>query len=327
MKRFKNILVVYSRETFNVSTLRRAGYLAARNDARLTFMEVVEDEPSQMVKLFPKIPGISADRLLLQEREDHLTLIADSVSLRDVDHRVCVMRGRPFLEIIRAVLRDGHDLVLITADGRPGFRQLFFGATSMHLMRKCPCPVWVIKPGRDRFTRILAAVDIDPSDSEKTALCRKILELATSLADTESAHLDILHSWSLRGREAETQRSELPPDQYQALHQAITARVLEQLWSSLDGLKYDKSRLTLLAEKGDPRDTIPEIAKSSDADLVVMGSVSKAGIPGLLIGNTAEEVLPRVSCSVLSVKPDGFVSPVLLDDMPAIRPKTVSRMA
>ena len=34
----------------------------------------------------------------------------------------------------------------------------------------------------------------------------------------------------------------------------------------------------------------------------------------ILIGNTAEEVLPRVACSVLSVKPDGFVTPVVLED-------------
>ncbi|MCG8507780.1 MAG: universal stress protein, partial [Rhodospirillales bacterium] len=206
MKSFKNILVVYNRETFNVSTLRRAGYIAAKNDAHLTFMEVVEDEASEVVKLIPKIPGVTPDRVVLQEREDQLALIADSVSLRDVDYNVNVVQGRPFMEIIRAVLRAGHDLVLITADGRPGFRQLFFGATSMHLMRKCPCPVWVIKPGRDRFTRILAAVDIDPTDPEKSALCRKILELSTSLAESELAHLDVVHAWSLKGREAETQR-------------------------------------------------------------------------------------------------------------------------
>jgi nucleotide-binding universal stress UspA family protein len=45
-------------------------------------------------------------------------------------------------------------------------------------------------------------------------------------------------------------------------------------------------------------------------DLVVMGTVSRVGISGLLIGNTAERVLSSINASVLTVKPDGFKTPV-----------------
>ena len=48
--------------------------------------------------------------------------------------------------------------------------------------------------------------------------------------------------------------------------------------------------------------------------LIVMGTVSRSGVAGLLIGNTAEEILRQVDCSVLTVKPDGFVTPVTLDE-------------
>jgi nucleotide-binding universal stress UspA family protein len=48
-------------------------------------------------------------------------------------------------------------------------------------------------------------------------------------------------------------------------------------------------------------------------DLIVMGTVGRSGISGLFIGNTAEKVLQKVDCSVLAVKPEGFVSPVKLD--------------
>jgi len=41
-----------------------------------------------------------------------------------------------------------------------------------------------------------------------------------------------------------------------------------------------------------------------------MGTVGRVGIPGFFIGNTAEEILKRVECSVLAIKPAGFVSPV-----------------
>lgn len=44
-----------------------------------------------------------------------------------------------------------------------------------------------------------------------------------------------------------------------------------------------------------------------------MGTVCRTGAPGLLIGNTAEKILYEVDCSVLTVKPDGFVTPVRLN--------------
>ena len=66
--------------------------------------------------------------------------------------------------------------------------------------------------------------------------------------------------------------------------------------------------------KGDPADVIAGFAKAGRVDLIVMGTVARTGIGGLLIGNTAETVLQRVDCSVLAVKPAGFISPVGLDE-------------
>jgi hypothetical protein len=38
------------------------------------------------------------------------------------------------------------------------------------------------------------------------------------------------------------------------------------------------------------------------------------GVAGLIIGNTAENVLRQVDCSVLTVRPDRFVTPVRLNE-------------
>lgn len=74
---------------------------------------------------------------------------------------------------------------------------------------------------------------------------------------------------------------------------------------------YLKPELHLL--RGQPRSVIPDLAAQLRADLVVMGTVSRTGIPGLIMGNTAEIIIGRISCSVLAVKPPGFASPVTLD--------------
>ena len=46
--------------------------------------------------------------------------------------------------------------------------------------------------------------------------------------------------------------------------------------------------------------------------LIIMGTVGRTGIPGFIMGNTAETILNRIDCSVLAIKPDGFVTPVRL---------------
>lgn len=71
-----------------------------------------------------------------------------------------VLVGKPFLEIIHAVLREGYDLVKMAAQGEDKPNARLFGKTSPHLMQKCPCPIWVMKPTTSRhFSRVLVAVD------------------------------------------------------------------------------------------------------------------------------------------------------------------------
>ena len=47
-----------------------------------------------------------------------------------------------------------------------------------------------------------------------------------------------------------------------------------------------------------------------EAFLVTLLVAGPPMIAGLLVGNTAERMLKRLSCAVLALKPEGFVSPV-----------------
>jgi nucleotide-binding universal stress UspA family protein len=48
-------------------------------------------------------------------------------------------------------------------------------------------------------------------------------------------------------------------------------------------------------------------------DLVSIGTVSRGGVAGLLVGNTAERLIKRLDCSMLAVKPEDFVCPIPAD--------------
>ena len=45
-------------------------------------------------------------------------------------------------------------------------------------------------------------------------------------------------------------------------------------------------------------------------DILVMGTVARTGIPGFIMGNTAENLIQELKCSLLATKPNGFVSPI-----------------
>jgi nucleotide-binding universal stress UspA family protein len=66
----------------------------------------------------------------------------------------------------------------------------------------------------------------------------------------------------------------------------------------------------IVMRRGEPDEEIPQFVVSEGVHVLVMGTMARSGIPGLVIGNTVERVLRRVACSVVAVKPDGFVSPV-----------------
>jgi nucleotide-binding universal stress UspA family protein len=223
--------------------------------------------------------------------------------------------GTPFLEIIREVLRSGHDLVMTCAEGSAGLKQKLLGSTTMHLMRKCPCPVWVVKPAQPEHSApILAAVDLSPPDEQEQPVNVKILDLATSLARRQQCELVAVHTWSFRAEQSLRRGYLVAPgeldqwvDRVRDLHRHRFAELLRQY-----PLQELKAQVYML--QGRPGHLIPELATGLGVGLIVMGTVRRSGVAGLLMGTTAERILRQVDCSVLTVKPDSFATPVKLDD-------------
>lgn len=235
-----------------------------------------------------------------------------------------VLAGTPYLEIIREVLRRKHGLVIRPPEGASWFGRLL-GSDNMNLLRHCPCPVWAIKcKGSRSFRRILAAVDVDDSlrpEETRHAMNLRILEIAGSLALSEFADLHAVHVWDaigeilLRGTVVRTPEAEVTAyvDQVRGRHAVYLASIVQEVTGILgaDALDYLKPKTHLV--RGEARKKIPALAGKLGADLAVMGTVGRGRIPGLLMGNTAEAILQQVNCSVLAIKPPGFVTSVALD--------------
>lgn len=305
MQRFKHVLLLASNTAEMNETLKRAVELAESNQAQLTVVDVLEEARNTEDPAKTSLPLSEPGEMAPENRLERLI-----APIRDRGVRIDakVLKGIPFIEIIQQVLKYKYDLVMKTAAGATGTKALLFGSTALHLMRKCPCPVWIHKPTRHkRYTRIMAAVDPETWDATKAGLNRVIMDLATSMAMREDSELYVVQAWT-RFRENIVPDNSTPPGNGKEpgepkLHKRAMNELLAHY--NIKGLKLQVHLI-----EGNSEDVILNLAREKHIELIIMGTVGRVGVPGLFIGNTAEEVLRQVDCSVLTVKPDGFVTPV-----------------
>jgi universal stress protein E len=69
----------------------------------------------------------------------------------------------------------------------------------------------------------------------------------------------------------------------------------------------------IIITNDEPSAAILQQIENEGIELLVMGTIARTGVSGVITGNTAEQLLPSVSCSILAVKPQDFESPVRLE--------------
>jgi len=322
MKRFSNILLVVDERTDYSAALKRGATLARKNQARLTVCAMVDTVPSEVrIGAIRITPRQVLDVATARKRE-WLENTVNSVATDRVSIDKKVLVGKPFIEIIRQVLRNDHDLIIKCADADSALREILFSSTDKHLMRKCPCPVWLVKPTeRHKYLRILAAVDQDPEEPAKDTLNRQILEMSTSMALAEYSEAHIVHAWEVFGESLLTSHKwNFSEAEYEAmLAEEATGRrrwlknLVKDYGTSTDTNNDGALDIQFHVVQGPAQFVVSDLARELAVDLVVMGTVARTGIEGFFMGNTAESILGQLDCSVLTIKPPGFTSPVTLE--------------
>jgi len=277
MKRFKKLLMVCDFDTKQHMEVERTVSLAQQNKAKLTVISVVKEIPANMSMAITAITPPEVFQLVIDDKQKRVDALVADVRKQGVQADSVVITGTP-----------------------------------------CPCPVWVVKPAkRTKYKKIMAAVDIsrDFPDVERNSLNPLILQLAGSLAQMDDSRLHVVQVWSVYGEGYMQARGNLTDeslDKIRTQNKQEYASRIDSLLASID-LKGVISRRHLPRSERVAK-TIVKLAKNKAVDLLVMGTVCRTGLPGFIIGNTAEKVLSEVNCSVLTVKPEGFVTPVTLED-------------
>ncbi len=320
MKHFKNILYVNEVSVESSAAIERAVRMAENYRAELTVMEVIPDYAAM------SSTWIQPGGPILPNMHEHTANERRSAlesALRPYEKRISmplvILSGKTYLEVIRAVLENGFDLVIKPAEN-PTWTQKLFGSEDLHLLRKCPCPVLIMRvPENSKYSSIIAAVDFDPLNplSSDLDLNREILETAASLAQPDHATLHIVHAWEAFAESTMLSRSGLSTESltdYVHKENELYKKGLRMLSRELREWigKNTSDSLSIISHlpKGSAKKVIAPLAAKLRADIVVMGTVARTGISGLIIGNTAEAIIDQLTSSVLAIKPPGFITPV-----------------
>ncbi len=154
-----------------------------------------------------------------------------------------------------------------------------------------------------------------PEELEKLVAAdrrRRLLDLAYTIAQRDSAKLHVVAAWQLWMEDS--MRRHAGDDAVDFIRKDHEARVHKRLDELLQTPFADANDIQLHLRQGSPASVIQSVADEIEADLIVMGTVCRTGLAGFLIGNTAETLIPDVTCSLLALKPDGFRSPVQMTD-------------
>jgi universal stress protein E len=217
-----------------------------------------------------------------------------------------VTTERAWLDATRRALRGEIDLVVVGKRNESATDGRALGPVAVKLLRKCPCPVWAVKPGHDLVHRcVLAASDLSPVADEAVGH-------AAWIAGRGECQLTVVHAWTTP-LDLRDLREELEAEEYAERRDALRERAGTHIRAGIAAGPAPEVECEVLFGKGRPAGVIREAVDHLDPDLLVMGTVSLPDLPGRSLGSTAERVLDRVDCSLLALKPAQFRSSVSLD--------------
>lgn len=318
MQSFRNILVGVdlshadrlAAEELNaptVAAVNRAIQFASHSGAEITFFAVL-DLSAQVMELIENDDDLPSHHNVEDSANEVIAELIQQAKEADVTATGKVVIGKSWIEIIKQVIKENHDLVMIGTRDKSRASQILFGSTGMKLLRKCPCPVWVIRPDpTPEVYNVLVASDLGD-------VSQRALDIAVNGAQMEDANIHLITAIE----EQFTRRMRhmgVTEEKIQSYHEKQIVEAEAALHTQLTQTDHRTLAQPVQVHVGSgPADlVILEAIQKYKIDLLIMGTVARGGITGMIVGNTAEQLLAQVPCSILAIKPDDFVCPITLE--------------
>ena len=311
METYQNILVVIDPTTNEQKALKRAIDLAVSintsgGKVNVSAFLSIFDFSYEMTTILSSDERDVMRQSVINDKQLWLDdLISDLNPTIEINSQV-VWHNRPFEAIVERVIQENYDLVIKGTHQHDKLKSVVFTPTDWHILRKCPCPVLLVKEHKwPSNGNILAAVNIGSDEAEHHSLNIKIIKEAKQLAHLIQGNVHLVNSFPGTPVNIAIEIPEFNSTEYND----IMRKHHEQAMMA-HANKFDISVANTHVEEGLPETVIAQVAIKIDAELVILGTVGRTGISAALIGNTAEHVIDQLNCDVLALKPDGYVSPL-----------------
>jgi len=312
MSQYQNILVAIDPQQDDQPALRRAVYLNQLIGGKIKAFLPIYDFSYEMTTLLSPDERTSMRQGVISQRSEWIREQAQAYLDAGVDIDIKVIcHNRPYEAIIQEVLAHQHDLVLKMAHQHDRLEAVIFTPTDWHLLRKCPCPVWMVKDQPwPEGGKALVAVNLASEEPHHDALNQKLIRETVKLAESVNhTEVHLVGAYPITPINIAIELPDFDPSVY---NDAIRGQHLVAMKALRQ--KFSISEEFTHVEKGLPEEVIPELSGQLGAGIVVLGTIGRTGLSAAFLGNTAEQVIDHLRCDLLAIKPDDFVSPITLEE-------------
>ena len=312
MSRYQNILVAIDAQQDDQPALRRAVYLNQRIGGKIKAFLPIYDFSYEMTTLLSPDERSNMRKGVISQRTEWIRQQAQAYIEAGVEIEIKVVwHNRPYEAIIQEILAHQHDLVLKMAHQHDRLEAVIFTPTDWHLLRKCPCPVLMVKDQAwPEGGKAVVAVNLASEEPHHDELNQKLIRETTLLAEmVNHTEVHLVGAYPITPINIAIELPDFDPSVY---NDAIRGQHLVAMKALRQ--KFSISEEFTHVAKGLPEEVIPDIASHLDAGIVVLGTIGRTGLSAAFLGNTAEQVIDHLRCDLLAIKPDDFKSPIDHDD-------------
>lgn len=214
--------------------------------------------------------------------------LRDDLVAEGISASCSVVVGAPADAVLEASGRDGNSLVVLGIAKDAYLDRIQLGSTVDSLVRHARVAVLNVRlRGSTPYGHVLVATDFSEPAGRALAMAARWFE---------GAKLTLFHAY---------QPSVSAVDMGTAAIDASRATATRQYEAHLAGLDLPASIATALQrllEPGLPAELLADYVAHGNVDLVVLGSQGRSGLPRVLLGSTAEQLLHSLDCDTLVVR-------------------------
>ena len=302
---YKTILVILGPERRTTAALHRGVELARRSGAKLYLCQLVHYPMVDIAR-----ERIDAELATMAQREfmraPREWLYAEGARLADHGINVecdVLWAPVPYEAALGKILEVSPDLVIKDADydhGRVAHPER--QTIDPRMLRTCPAPLMLVRPESAVIPRhLLGCVDVLSSEREADSMNSRIVATANGLGTLCEAQVDMASAYSyvpIGGEEFGGGMAAMF-DAIEAAHKAAS-----EDFCTRQSIPGDHMHRIL----GDAVHAMASCVEQLNVDIAIVGAAYRSVWDRLLMGATAEDLVRKLECDVLVLKPQGFIN-------------------